>query len=79
MMDDLLQNPGFDFPFSCCKLKDGSDFTTKSPKQEDVANWTQCKDEFENLKIPEKYSQLHKIVSVFLTFVSPGQPQQYCQ
>jgi len=77
MMVYLLQNPGFEFPYSCCKLKDDTKFTAESPKQEDVADWTMCKKEFE--KELNTYTQLHEDVSVFLTFVSPGQTQQYCQ
>ena len=78
MMVYLLQNPGFDFPYSCCKLKDGTEFNTEAPQKEDVADWTECKQEFEK-ESNHTYSQLHKDVSVFRTFLSPGQPQQYCQ
>ena len=69
MMVYLLQNPGFDFPFSCCKLKNETKFDAESLKQEDVADWPECKKEFEK---QSTYKQLHKDVSVFLTFVSPA-------
>ena len=76
MMVYLLQNPDFEFPYSCCKLNDGTEFNTKAPEKKDVADWNKCKKEFDESK---PNTQLHKEVSVFLKFVSPSQPQQYCQ